>query len=92
MNGDLRWAIEALINVSGVDEHLSRLESEEGKYAGLPYDDYLVVDFRVNTTGKATNVRRHSRRMSVFFKQNDYTFCNVLCGEEERPVKISLQN
>lgn len=61
-----------------------------GKYVGLDYDDYLVVDFRVTATGEPTDVRRHERRMSVFFKQNDFTFCNVLCGFEPAAETITL--
>ncbi len=81
LNGNLRWAVEVLICGSGWGEHMSRLVGQ-GKYVGLAYADYLVVDFRANATGNPTtcNVQRHARRISVFFKQGDFTFCNVLCG------------
>jgi len=36
LDGELRWAIEALINGGGVGEHLSRLEGQ-GKFVGLAY-------------------------------------------------------
>eukprot|EP01033_Poteriospumella_lacustris_P016614 gene16614-11886_t len=49
LNSDLRWAIEVLISGTGVGEHLARLVGE-GKYVGLGFADYLVVDFRVNAT------------------------------------------
>lgn len=91
LNGTLRWAIEALINGSSVGEHLSRLESE-GKYVGLDYVDYLVVDFRVNATGEPTNVRRHEHRMSVFFQQGDFSCCSVLCGLAQPAERITLVN
>jgi hypothetical protein len=91
LNGELRWAIDVLINGSGVGEHISRLESN-GKYVGLTYNDYVVVDFRVNATGKPTNVMRHDRRMSVFFKQGDFSYCNVLCGVEQSAERIKLAN
>ena len=91
LNSDLRWAIEVLISGTGVGEHLARLVGE-GKYVGLGFADYLVVDFRVNATGEPSDVERHKRRMSVFFKQNDFTFCNVLCGLEPDPEKIDLAN
>lgn len=91
LNGELRWAIEVLINGSGVGEHISRLESN-GKYVGLAYNDYVVVDFRVNATGKPTNVMRHDRRMSVFFKQGDFSYCSVLCGVEQSAERIKLAN
>ena len=91
MNRTLRWAIEALINGSGVGEHLSRLESED-KYVGLDYADYLVVDFRVNAAGEPTNVRRHEHRMSVFFQQGDFSCCSVLCGLAHPAERITLDN
>jgi hypothetical protein len=89
LNGGLRWAIEALINGNDVGEHLSRLEGG-GKYVGLNYSDYLVVDFRVNANGEPTNVQRHQRRMSVFFKRGDFRYCNVLCGLEQPAERIVL--
>jgi hypothetical protein len=91
LNGELRWAIEALINGSGVGEHLSRLEGH-GKYVGLAYTDYLVIDFRVNATGEPTNVQRHKHRMSVFFKRGDFSYCSVLCGVEQSAERIILAN
>jgi hypothetical protein len=91
LNGELRWAIEALINGSGVGEHLSRLESH-GKYVGLDYTDFLVIDFRVNASGEPTNVSRHEHRMSVFFKRGDFSYCSVLCGVEQRAERINLAN
>eukprot|EP00597_Dinobryon_sp_UTEXLB2267_P016680 CAMPEP_0201094074 /NCGR_PEP_ID=MMETSP0812-20130820/2494_1 /ASSEMBLY_ACC=CAM_ASM_000668 /TAXON_ID=98059 /ORGANISM="Dinobryon sp., Strain UTEXLB2267" /LENGTH=575 /DNA_ID=CAMNT_0047346531 /DNA_START=21 /DNA_END=1748 /DNA_ORIENTATION=+ len=90
INGELRWAIEALINGNGVGEHLARLEGQ-GKYVQLNYQDYLVVDFRVNATGEPTNVQKHRRRLSVFFKQGDFSYCNVLCGLEDAE-RITLAN
>ncbi len=90
LNGNLRWAVEVLISGSGWGEHISRLVGQ-GKYVGLAYADYLVVDFRANATGNPTNVQRHVRRMSVFFKQGDFTFCNVLCGFDAAE-RINLAN
>jgi hypothetical protein len=90
LSGELRWAVEALISDSGRGEHVSRLEGQ-AKYVGLDYADYLVIDFRVNATGEPTNVQRHARRMTVFFKRRDFRFCSVLCGLE-RAERITLAN
>jgi hypothetical protein len=91
INGGLRWAIEALINGDAVGEHIARLEGG-GKYEGLAYVDYVVVDFRVNATGNATNVWRHAHRMSVFFKRGDFSVCTVVCGLAEDSERIPLEN
>lgn len=91
VNGELRWALEALVNGTGVGEHMSRLEGQ-GKYVGLNYNDYLVIDFRVNATGDPTPVQRRSRRMSVFFQKGDFSFCHVLCGIDGVAERISLSN
>ncbi len=90
LNGNLRWVIEALMCGRGWGEHMSRLEGQD-RYVGLAYADYLMVDFQANATGNPTNVQRHVRRMSVFFKQGDFTFCNVLCGFEPTEM-ITLTN
>lgn len=90
LNGDLRWAIEALINGDAIGEHLNRFASH-GKYLGLSYDDYLVIDFRLTKTGHPTAVDRHERRMTVFFKENDdYSSCYVLCGLDGPADRIAL--
>lgn len=49
---------------------------------GLAYAEYLVVAFRVNATGEPGSAHRHERRMSVFFKQDEFTFYHVLCDLE----------
>lgn len=89
--GELRWAIEAVLIDSGAGEHLSRLVGQR-KYVSLHYTDFLVIDFRVNATGEPTNVERHDHRMSVFFKQGDFTFCNLLCGDQTGTERITLAN
>lgn len=91
LNGDLRWAVEALINGRGAGEHLSRLVDQD-KYVGLGYTDYVVIDFRMNDTGEPTHVRQHERRMSVFFKKGDFSFCTVLCGHQKEAERITLAN
>jgi len=78
LNGELRWALEALINGNGVKD--------------LAPNDYLVIDFRVNDTGEPTNVERHEHRMTVFFKQGDFRYCSVVCGLEQPAERITLAN
>lgn len=99
LGGALQWVVEVLLTGSGTSsgydsgagEPLSRLESDtEGKYVGLAYTDHLIVDIRVNATGEPTPVQRNERRMSVFFKQGDFNFCNVLCGHMDLAERIPL--
>jgi hypothetical protein len=91
LSGDLRWLIELLINGDGINEHLSRMENG-GKYDGLSFSDYIVVDFRGSSSGKPTKVQRSEHRLTVFFKLGDYSRCTLLCGLDESPRDISLEN
>lgn len=60
INGTRRWAIEFLIcgNTpepefdNRLEEHVSRFDASEGKYAALEPLEYLVVDFRPRYTPK----------------------------------------
>jgi hypothetical protein len=80
INSTLRWGIELLVNGSRISEHLSRFGLPNGKYAPLEVREYAVVDFRVTTSGEPTNVVRHENRITVFFKQGDYTSCFICFG------------
>ncbi|RKP16848.1 hypothetical protein ROZALSC1DRAFT_24826 [Rozella allomycis CSF55] len=91
LNGSLRWGIELLIKGSGIGEHLERF-TPRGKYAPLDVSDYAVVDFRVNETGECTNVQRHAKRISVFFKKGDFSSCKCIFGEEQGVVQLNLSN
>ena len=77
LNGKLRWGIELLVQGKGITEHLSRFD-EEGKYNDLKVLDYRVVDFRVNSTGDATNVIPNDKCITVFFKSGEYSSCKVV--------------
>jgi hypothetical protein len=86
LNGSLRWGIELLVNGDGVGEHLGRFSPPNGKYVSLAVNDFAVVDFRRNATGQPT----HPHRVSVFFKNDDYSVAQCLFGEDTSPTKIIL--
>lgn len=87
----VRWGIELLVSGSDIGEHLARVESG-GKYYGLAMNDSIVVDFRGNLNGSVTNVTRHEKRMTVFFKLGDFRTCKVVMGMENEIVTIQLAN
>lgn len=87
LDGSLRWCIEALINGDNISEHISRLEGN-GSYVGLNPNDFMVVDFRCNATGRASsNILLHPNRMTVFFKKGSFTSCSVVYGRKVRTGK-----
>ncbi|RKP17988.1 hypothetical protein ROZALSC1DRAFT_23665 [Rozella allomycis CSF55] len=91
LNGSLRWGIQLHIKGRGVGEHLERFTPHD-KYAPLDVSDYAVVDFRVNETGECTNVQRHAKRISVFFKKGDFSSCKCIFGEDHDDVELKLSN
>ncbi len=90
IDGDLRWGIELVVKGSNITEHLERFEPLQ-KYAPLNCKEYLVVDFRQSSDGNPSNVTRHSNRLTVFFKPNDSSTCNVVIGTSSSEV-LWLQN
>ena len=84
LNGELRWAIEALIQNSKLNEHLSRF-NDRGKYVGLKYKNYAVINFVVTANGELKNVRKGNHLMTVVFKKGDFSFCNLFC--KQKPVE-----
>ncbi|KAI3631251.1 hypothetical protein MIR68_010741 [Amoeboaphelidium protococcarum] len=92
LNGSLRWGIELLVNGDGVGEQLSRFSSPDGKYAMLAVNDYAIVDFRRNATGQPTGISKHRNRISVFFKNDDYSVAQCLFGDDTAPIEIRLSN
>jgi hypothetical protein len=92
LNGNLRWGIELLVNGAGIGEHLSRFTPPDGKYVPLSVKDYAVVDFRTNETGEPTNISKHPNRVSVFFKNDDYSVAQCIFGEDTAAIEISLAN
>jgi len=92
LNGDLRWGIELLVNGDGIGEHISRFTVPDGKYVALAVSDYAVVDFRRNSTGQPTNISKHSNRITVFFKKDDYSIAHCIFGEDSDIVEINLSN
>ena len=90
LNGDLRWGIELLVNGGGIGEHLSRFSPPNGKYVSLAVNDYAIVDFRRNATGQPTSISKNNNRVSVFFKNDDYSVAQCLFGEDTAAIEISL--
>jgi len=89
VDGSLKWGIELLVKGRNVTEHLKRFEPDQ-IYSSLDCKDYVVVDFRQSKDGKPTKVDLHQNRVTVFFKEGDYSKCSVLCGNE-RQNKLVLQ-
>jgi hypothetical protein len=92
LNGSLRWGIELLVNGSSIGEHLSRFSEPHGKYLPLGVNDYAIVDFRRNMSGQPTKVTKKPNRISVFFKNDDYSVAQCLFGEDTAAIEISLAN
>jgi hypothetical protein len=92
LNGSLRWGIELLVNGDGIGEHITRFTKLDGKYAALDVSDFSVVDFRRNSTGEPTNISKHPNRITVFFKNDDYSIAQCIFGEDSNIVEINLLN
>jgi hypothetical protein len=90
LNSSLRWGIELLVNGDGIGEHISRFTSPNGKYVALVVKDYTVVDICRNST-RATNISRHSNRITVFFKDDDYSIAQCIFGLDNAPVVIRIR-
>ncbi|KAJ3262330.1 hypothetical protein HK103_002744 [Boothiomyces macroporosus] len=89
LNGGLRWGIELLINGAGISEHISRFTPPNGKYVLLNVKDYAVVDFRRNESGQPS---KHPNRISVFFKNDDYSVARCVFNEVPTVFSINLAN
>lgn len=87
---DFAWGIELLVQGVGIGEHMDRFTLAIGKYASLDVGDYAVVDFRRNTTGKPTSISRHAKRITVFFKDADYSIAQCIFGVDGDPVEVRL--
>jgi hypothetical protein len=91
INSDLRWGIELLVGGDKITEHIDRF-AKKGKYDRLECKDYIVIDFRSSKDGKPTNITRHEKRVSVFFKEGDYSSCICVIGVKESYESIKLEN
>jgi hypothetical protein len=79
------------VNGDGIGEHLTRFSPPYSKYVLLDVKDYAVVDIRINATGQPTNILlRHSKRITVFLKKDDYSVAQCLFGEETDAEEIHL--
>jgi hypothetical protein len=92
VNGNLRWGIELLVNGDGVGEHLDRFSPPDGKYVPLNVNDYAIVDFRCSASGQPTNIVMNSRRISVFFKNGDFSVAQCIFGHDPESIEIHLAN
>lgn len=90
VNGDLRWGIELLVNGRGINEHLHRFEQVKGKYAALRSKEFYVVDFRRSRSGNPTNVTPFPNRITVFFRQGDFSKCICKFGLEHENYVLKL--
>ena len=90
LNSSLRWGIELLVNGDGIGEHISRFTHPNGKYVSLAVSDYAVVDFRRNSTGQPRNISRHTKRITVIFKNDDYSIAQCIFGVDSDPVEVRL--
>ena len=66
--------------------------SKNGKYVPLRAKEYAVVDLRGSRSGKVTKVRRHPKRITVFFKLSDFSTCECVFGDASSSVHITLKN
>ncbi|KAI8820322.1 hypothetical protein BJ741DRAFT_639268 [Chytriomyces cf. hyalinus JEL632] len=90
LNGSLRWGVELLVQGRGIGEHIDRF-GVNGKYAMLKVMDYVVVDFRSSPDGEATRVQSHPKRVSVFFKDGDFSVCKCIFGLDGEPTVLRLR-
>ena len=63
----------------GIGEHIFRF-GKKGKYSKLQVKDYAVVDFRVSPDGEPTKVQRNDKKISVFFKEGEFSQCKCIFG------------
>jgi hypothetical protein len=84
---DRYWAIELLRKGDKINEHVQRFDSTNGKYRGVGYKDYLVVDCR---GALSKEVKTMQDRCTLYFA-ND--FQSVQCKmREESLVTIDLSD
>jgi hypothetical protein len=84
--------IELLVHGDSIGEHLSRFTPPNGKYVPLAVNDYAVVDFRRNVSGRPTDISKDPNRISAFFKNDDYSVAYCLFGKDTDVIEISLSN
>jgi hypothetical protein len=92
LDGSLRWGIELLINGAGISEHIDRFSNPNGKYYPLKVKDYAIIDIRRTESGMPTNIVRHEKRITLFFKQGDFSVARCIFGLEENHVEIRLKD
>ena len=90
-----KLGIELLRNGDRVREHLDRFitnnEGKKGKYVSLMLHDYVVVDIRASASGDVTSVQKDEHRISIFFKNGNFSSCNCIFGLNDA-ITLSLSN
>ena len=66
--------------------------SNTGKYFALGVNDYAVVDFLCTNNGEPTAVIKYDKRVTVFFKEGDYSKCKCIFGLEDQIVELALRH
>lgn len=79
-----------LVNGNDISEHLARF-APAGKYAPLGVNDYAVVDFRGNSKGTISGIKRRDKRITVFFKLGDFSSCRCIF-EQKQAIMINLES
>ncbi|CAB9501593.1 expressed unknown protein [Seminavis robusta] len=84
---DRCWAIELLRNGDKINEHVGRFDPQSGKYRGVGYKDYLVVDCRGALVREVATMQD---RCTIYFSDN---FQSAQCKMREDPlVTIDLSD
>jgi hypothetical protein len=91
LNGSLRWGIKLFVLGHGIGEHIDRF-GRTGKYSKLGVKDYAVLDFRFSQDGEPTHVQYHDKRVTVFFKEGDFSRCKCIFGLEQNAVLLHMKH
>lgn len=87
-NGAFRWGIEVLVQDRDPCAYVSRFKPG-GKYRCLNVTDYVVVDFRKGPA-VTSSVRLDSKRITVFFTENDFSVASCVIGMNADPLELTL--
>jgi hypothetical protein len=89
LNSNLMWRIELLVGGRGIGEHISRFQ-KGGKYSRLECSDWVVIDIRLETATRNSNVEAHPNRITVFF-QDGYKTCKCRFRKSTMDVELQLK-
>lgn len=87
VSGELKWAIELLVDGDKINEHVARFDPTNGTYRKVGHTAHLVVDCR---KGRTRAVQPMARRCTLYFAPD---YCTVQCQIGFEPVEtISLKD